>query len=145
DWRLFGMTPRSDLQTTPGAGFVRAVACARLCAAVVVSAVLGFSAPEHRWAAFAFAVVLGLASAIQLARPQAARLAKALPCLDVATAVALMWVTAEDPRRYLFGFLMLALIEVALVLGGRAAVAAWAVAVMAYLPTELPAFGQNGS
>jgi diguanylate cyclase (GGDEF)-like protein/PAS domain S-box-containing protein len=112
---------------------------------VVVSAVLGFSAPEHRWGAVAFAVVLGLASAAQLVRPQAARLRNALPCLDVATAVALMWVTAEDPRRYLFGFLMLALIEVALVLGGRAAVAAWAVAVMAYLPTELPAFGQNGS
>ena len=55
-----------------------------------------------------------------------------------------MWVTAQDPRRYLFGFVMLALIEVALVLGGRAAVVAWAVAVMAYLPTELPGSARTG-
>ncbi len=129
----------------PGARLARAVAGARLCAAAVVSAVLGFSAPEHVWGAVAIAVILGAASALQLARPHAARLSEVLPAVDVAAAVALMWVTAQDPRRYLFGFVMLALIEVALVLGGRAAVAAWAVAVMAYLPTELPRFGQNGS
>ena len=39
---------------------------------------------------------------------------------------------------------MLALIEVALVLGGRAAVVAWAVAAVAYLPTELPGSGRTG-
>lgn len=139
------MTPRTDPQVTPGASLARSVAGARLCAAAVVSAVLGFSAPQHPWAAIAFAALLGAASAAQLARPNAARLNTALPWFDVAASVALMWVTAEDPRRYLWGFVMVALIEVALILGGKAAVAAWAIAVVAYLPTELPALGKNGS
>ncbi len=89
------------------------------------------------------AAILLAASAAQFARPHAIRLARGVAQIDLIIAAALLWTLDHDFHRHVFWVAVMALAEVAAVLGRRWMLPALAVILSSYLLLEAARPGRD--